>query len=665
MEKIITNLAQKSDDSLLNIVEIDNDSSLSTTSKSSIRIESEEAVSTLQIQKQVSNIGPYELLELIGEGGMGLVYKVRHIGAGNILALKILRKELANDPVNVKRFQQELKTTGMLTHPNMVPVYDSGVTEDGAPFLVMEYIDGWNLSQILEQEGYLDLDRFFHLFTQVCDALIHAHDRRIIHRDLKPSNIMVTAHDTGFESAKIVDFGIARVFQRATINGTKLTQMGDVLGSPVYMSPEQCLSQKLDERSDVYSLGVVMYEAISGAPPFPGDTAVEIIMGHLQEKPPSLTRIRPDFNIPGDLELLIYACLEKDPGIRPQKVKDVCEELRRIAVSARSRGFTRSVKQIPRRLKARIKRSLRRFNESKGRIYKPALVTILAAGAVCYSYAKSLEPPHYSTEQCMERAQLALFRIDREEAAAWYEKAIKEGVINKLPTRALAVLNERAADDLVSQISKNPNTPGPFGWTPVIQNPSFYERMPEDYQTTSRIAKSFAQQAYNLYEGLPESKQDRIRLLEKLTNIAEMMHDPHLEMSLLRERIALDGTEMSNSSNTGAYQKLAELLSENGQFEEAEPIMKKSIEVDRANTREAYPQSIDHLTSLYHRANRLVEEEKLRRAVVEELRAQYSITKSEGYRLKDQLTALATCLRQQNHSAEANALLFEASKVKT
>ncbi len=662
MEKIITPLAQKSEDGLLKIVESEGDSSLPTTPDNSIRISDDGAVSTSKIQKQLSKIGPYELLELIGEGGMGLVYKVRHIGAGNTLALKILRKELANDPVNVKRFQQELKTTGMLTHPNMVPVYDSGVTEDGAPFLVMEYIDGWNLSQILEQEGYLDLDRFFHLFTQVCDALIHAHDRRIIHRDLKPSNIMVTANDTGFESAKIVDFGIARVFQRATINGTKLTQMGDVLGSPIYMSPEQCLSQKLDERSDVYSLGVVMYEAISGAPPFPGDTAVEIIMGHLQEKPPSLTRIRPDFNIPGDLELLIYSCLEKDPGIRPQKVKDVCEELRRVAVSARSRGYTRSIKQIPRRLKARIKRTLRRLNESKGRIYKTALVTLFVTGTVSYSYAKSLEPPHYSIDQCMEQAQLALFRPDREEAAVWYEKAIQKGMTERLPARALAVLNERAADDIVSQISKNPNSSGPFGWSPVIQSP--YDRMPEEYQTNSRIAKPFAQQAYNLYESLPDSKQDRVRVLEKLTNIAEMTQDPQLEMSLLRERIALDGGEMINSSNTGAYQKLSELLSENGQFAEAEPILKKVIEVDRANTRAYYPQSIDHLTGLYHRTNRLVEEEKLRRAVVEELRIQYSITKAEGYRLKDQLNALAICLRQQNHSAEANALLVEASKVK-
>ncbi|MBX9693772.1 MAG: serine/threonine protein kinase, partial [Cyanobacteria bacterium] len=190
MDKIITDVKDKIENDLPELVESEDEAQLPAEEEESNQ--TEDNSTELQTPAALSRIGPYDILELIGEGGMGLVYKVRHRGAGNILALKILRKELANDPINVKRFQQELKTTSMLTHPNMVPIYDSGLTADGEPFLVMEYIDGWNLNQILEQEGYLDLERFFQLFTQVCDALTHAHERRIIHRDLKPSNIMIS-----------------------------------------------------------------------------------------------------------------------------------------------------------------------------------------------------------------------------------------------------------------------------------------------------------------------------------------------------------------------------------------------------------------------------------------------------------------------------------------
>lgn len=607
-------------------------------------------------------IGPYEILETLGDGGMGIVYKVRHCGAGTMLAMKVLRSELALDPVNVKRFRQEMKTSSLVNHANVVATYDSGFTDDGAPYLVMEFVDGYNVQQILEQEGYLDLDRFFHIFGQVCDALAHAHSKRIIHRDLKPSNIMIAVTDTGFELAKLVDFGIARVFQRPTANATgRLTQMGDVLGSPIYMSPEQCLSQKLDERSDIYSLGVVMYEALVGAPPFASENAVEVIMGHLQQKPPSLAKMRPDFNLPPDLEMLIYACLEKEPAVRIQTVADVATELKKISLSARSSSFVRMIKQFPHRLTGSLKRSLRKLNKARHQLVKPAVAAVVAGGLFYWSYQTFLAP-HYTVNDYIGQAELAIMNQDYDQASVNWDKAIKLAVSQGVARDKLAQLYERAADDMASSIQKNIQLSSNLGWNAVMPR-EYNQNMP---QLQSRAAKPFLDQALVLYNQL-HMHPEWMRVLDKVIGVCQQLDDVRSEEALLRQRIAVaEGPGgKGTSANSGAYRRLSELLLNRGREAEAEATLMKEVQVERLQNSRPYPNSLTELARLYHRTGRYSDEIKVIKEMVVSLREE-SVENPRSYddQLMRELLALASAERRQGMNAEADAALEEAKHLK-
>ncbi len=269
----------------------------------------------------VPSLDKYEILEKIGQGGMGVVYRARHKELNKHFAIKMLHPEHSKDPINIKRFQQEARSASMLEHPNLISIYDSGIAPDGAPYLVMDFVKGQSLEGLLNKEGFIELDRFFAIMAQVCEALQHAHSAGVIHRDIKPSNIMITGDD--HEIVKLVDFGIARVMQPTTKSMTKLTQSNDVLGSPVYMSPEQCLGYQLDERSDIYSLGVVMYECLAGTPPFAADNAIQVIVKQLQQDARPINRLRPDAGVPPALEQIVMQCLDKDPDSRFQSVGEL------------------------------------------------------------------------------------------------------------------------------------------------------------------------------------------------------------------------------------------------------------------------------------------------------------------------------------------------------
>lgn len=268
-----------------------------------------------------------EVLEEIGRGGMGVVYKVHHAALDRTMAIKFLHKELAEDAVNVRRFHQEAQAAGLLSHPNLVAVYESGIASDGKPYLVMDYLDGCGLDAVIRNQGFIDIASFFHIFSQVCEGLSHAHRKGVIHRDLKPANIMVLCKEHDQRFIKIVDFGIARLLQQTAKDGVRVTQTGDVIGSPVYMSPEQCLGLAMDERSDIYSLGVVMYEALTGAPPFAGENAIQIIVKHVHEPPLSMRQLRPDLNISEEIDNLVMKALAKQPEDRWQSIDALKNEM--------------------------------------------------------------------------------------------------------------------------------------------------------------------------------------------------------------------------------------------------------------------------------------------------------------------------------------------------
>jgi serine/threonine protein kinase len=273
----------------------------------------------------------YEIGSEIGLGGMGLVYKAHDRLLDRTVAVKVLHGHLVSDPVSKKRFEQEAKAAMTLAHPNLISVYHYGFTSHGLPFLVMEYIDGTGLDVVLAEKGKLDLVEFLEVFIQSCEGLAHAHDKRIIHRDLKPSNIMLL-NGAGTTSVKIVDFGIAKlVISNTSSDKQDLTISGDVIGSPLYMSPEQCKGDPLDLRSDIYSLGCLMYQAISGKVPFEGESALQTMGKHICEQPPLLSVARTDLLVPSKLQELISKMLEKAPEDRFDSVRDVQKHLRSLA----------------------------------------------------------------------------------------------------------------------------------------------------------------------------------------------------------------------------------------------------------------------------------------------------------------------------------------------
>ncbi|MBX9672929.1 MAG: serine/threonine protein kinase [Candidatus Obscuribacterales bacterium] len=234
----------------------------------------------------------FELLEPIGEGAMAYVWKVRDKSIDQILALKLLRKELTQDPEAVSRFQQEARLTMQLEHPHIAAVYEPGNDKNGRPYILMDFVPGETLQQLLAREGKLTEERALGIFEQICQALSYAHMHGIVHRDIKPSNIMIDSTESGADFVKVVDFGIARSIHEEVHNTQALTRpLGD-FATPRYMSPEQCLGQEITPQSDIYSLGCVLFEMISGAPPFTETNQVRLILQHLNDNP-DLTKFSP------------------------------------------------------------------------------------------------------------------------------------------------------------------------------------------------------------------------------------------------------------------------------------------------------------------------------------------------------------------------------------
>ena len=271
--------------------------------------------------------GSYEVLSLIGHGGMGVVYKARHKLMDRVVAIKMLKSTLVSDSMSVKRFQQEVKATGRLVHPHAITVYDFGISPDGLPYIVMDYLEGASLSEVIKKEDHIAVERGVRILSQACEALTHAHKQGVVHRDLKPSNIVLINFDGDPDYVKVVDFGVAKLVGGASEGAQKLTQTGEVCGSPVYMSPEQCLGQELDLRSDIYSMGIVIYETLTGKLPLLGRTMVDTMSKHVSEMPQPFKTIRPDIYIPERLEQVVFKAMAKDANKRHQSMEELREDL--------------------------------------------------------------------------------------------------------------------------------------------------------------------------------------------------------------------------------------------------------------------------------------------------------------------------------------------------
>ncbi len=266
--------------------------------------------------------GRYEIEEKLGSGAMGEVYKAKHKLMKRQVAIKVLHPQTISGANALKRFQKEAEMASALNHPNILAVHDFGVADDGSPYLVMNYLEGKSLNDLIEHGGHLDVHRSLHIFRQLCQGLGHAHEKGVIHRDLKPSNIMLVTLDQDPDFVQILDFGIAKQLTPET-SADSLTRTGEVFGSPHYMSPEQCRAQPVDARSDIYALGCVMYRVLTGTPPLMGGDLVECLYKHVNQMPATFSEVCPEYNLPEDLEAVIFKAVAKKPDERYQTMADL------------------------------------------------------------------------------------------------------------------------------------------------------------------------------------------------------------------------------------------------------------------------------------------------------------------------------------------------------
>ncbi len=317
----------------------------------------------------------YQYLSTIGNGGMGLIIKAHDTKVDVDIALKMLLRN--NSKTEIKRFEQEAKAVSILNHKNIISLRDFGVTEDDCPYMVMEYVDGEDLSSVLSKRGAMPLSEATEIFDQLCDAMSYAHSRGVMHRDLKPSNIMLTNSENSV-TIKIVDFGIAKIVGPEGVAQKNITQTGQIVGSPIYMSPEQSLGKPLDARTDIYSAACIFYHMVTGAPPIIGASAIETLFKHVNEVPLRLTSASIGGEFGKDLEDVIDKALQKDPVRRQQTFAELKRDLHQAL-----QGKAKVAEERERNPEKRLRRT----------------VLIVAAASICLAAATYLAAKNNATNQ--------------------------------------------------------------------------------------------------------------------------------------------------------------------------------------------------------------------------------------------------------------------------
>jgi hypothetical protein len=374
--------------------------------------------------------GHYRLESRIGSGGSSAVYLAQDLALNRKVALKLLLSGAHYSDEERLRFQREGRAVGSLDHPHIVRVFEFNTTENDEPYLVMEYLQGQSLTDIIKERGVLKTDEFVAWTIQVVQALSYAHKRHIIHRDVKSSNIVIVRNDAGESIAKVVDFGLARPEDEV---GKGLTLTGTIFGSPHYMSPEQCRGERVDARSDIYSLGCVMYECLTGSVPFSGASMLETFRMHTEDQPKPFAARLKDAQNAADIEKVVFKCLAKNPADRYADADKLDEDLRILERNSRS-GFLSSSLSFSRKFKADTSA---RF----GKFTKPLIVLTALTGVFALTLA--LKPQiitDYADKHWAELdldAQHAFDNGDLESANKYYEESVKFAAMAPVSRRDL------------------------------------------------------------------------------------------------------------------------------------------------------------------------------------------------------------------------------------
>lgn len=276
----------------------------------------------------------YQIERLLGEGGMGVVYEATRIGSSERVALKLMLHDVARSPERVERFKREAHAASLAQGEHVVRILDFGSLPTGEPYIVMDLLEGEDLAQWLAREGKLQLAEAVEMLAQACDAMSSAHRAGIIHRDLKPANLFVTRGASGVAQLKVLDFGLSKLVEGSELGGAPMTQTSTILGSPLYMSPEQLRSSRdVDARTDLWSLGVIGFELLTGAPPFAFDNVAELCTAVLMRAAPTVRSVCPD--VPESVSAIVARCLEKDPDRRFASAEELGQALRASAPTGR------------------------------------------------------------------------------------------------------------------------------------------------------------------------------------------------------------------------------------------------------------------------------------------------------------------------------------------
>ncbi|CAN5471044.1 hypothetical protein BH11CYA1_BH11CYA1_20310 [soil metagenome] len=388
----------------------------------------------------------YEVIGLIGHGGMGAVYRVRHLFLSKEMALKVLPSEHVSE-VSWRRFQIEAQAIARLTHPNIVRIFDMGMVDGVTPYYAMELLNGQSLAQILKKRHVLPISETIAIFRQVCAGLAYAHEHDIIHRDIKPANIVLQEVEPGVISAKLVDFGIAKLTGLGDSDKQGLTRPGEVFGSPQYMSPEQCAGLAVDSRTDLYSLGAALFETLTGKVPFRGSDAMATVQMHQNETPPSLLEASEGADFPQSIQNLVEALLEKEPDNRPQSASEVAAELlsieRSLANQENNEKRNQSVVGVRKPFSKRNSDDDDSDTNSHSTTKKNSLIVaalaavigVLLLGGVTYYFVSQKMASHSAADQVREAQQAATSEKLKVEDAFKLEAENKEpfflGTTNK------------------------------------------------------------------------------------------------------------------------------------------------------------------------------------------------------------------------------------------
>jgi serine/threonine protein kinase len=270
-------------------------------------------------------LGRYETRRLLGEGGMGKVFLARQLDLARDVVIKVMHEHIAADTKFRDRFQRETLLMARFHHPGAVTLYDASLSDPHGPCIVMEYVKGVNLESMLAKNGRMSAPRVGRIMGDLCEVLQAAHDEGIIHRDLKPANLMIVEPDTPRERIKVMDFGLAKLVDGELLRKVTDTNVDFAVGTPGYICPEQVRGEEMDNRGDLYSVGVMMYELLTGRLPFQGPTSMDILLAHATEQPPSFAELGLSGWVPREVEQLVFECLAKEPNDRPQTARELAE----------------------------------------------------------------------------------------------------------------------------------------------------------------------------------------------------------------------------------------------------------------------------------------------------------------------------------------------------